>query len=153
MRRNDKAIIDRAAIDAIIRRATVCRLGLCDGDQPYVVPLCFGYDGASLYLHSAPAGFKLDLLRKNPRVCVEFDIDTELVRGADACAWGMKFRSVIAFGTAAIVADADEKRRSLTAIMRQYGSDAADFADAAVAGTTIVRVAIASMTGKESGYR
>jgi hypothetical protein len=153
MRRNDKAIIDRAAIDAIIRRATVCRLGLCDDNQPYVVPLCFGYDGDSIYLHSAPAGFKLDLLRKNPRVCVEFDIDTELVRGADACAWGMKFRSVIAFGTAAIMAEADEKRRALATIMRQYGGDTFDLTEMSVTGTTIVKVAITSMTGKESGYR
>ena len=36
------------------RSCQVCRLGLCDGGEPYVVPLCFGYDGEALYFHAAP---------------------------------------------------------------------------------------------------
>jgi nitroimidazol reductase NimA-like FMN-containing flavoprotein (pyridoxamine 5'-phosphate oxidase superfamily) len=47
MRRTEKEI-GRAEIDAIIRRSQVCRLGLSDQGEPYVVPLCFGYDGQAL---------------------------------------------------------------------------------------------------------
>ena len=42
MRRKDKEISDPAGIDAIIKKAAVCRLGMVNGDKPYVVPLCFG---------------------------------------------------------------------------------------------------------------
>jgi len=35
MRRKDKQINDIAAIEDILSRATVCRLGLCDGGRPY----------------------------------------------------------------------------------------------------------------------
>ena len=48
MRRTEKEITDRAAIDLAIRRCQVCRLGLVDGDVPHIVPLCFGYDGQCL---------------------------------------------------------------------------------------------------------
>ena len=65
MHRNDKEIKDVAAIEGVLRAAKVCRLGLCDGDRPYVVALCFGYDGDALYFHSAGQGKKLDILRKN----------------------------------------------------------------------------------------
>lgn len=51
MRRKDREITDRAAIEAILRRATVCRIGLVGKDGPYVVPMSFGYDAGRLYLH------------------------------------------------------------------------------------------------------
>jgi nitroimidazol reductase NimA-like FMN-containing flavoprotein (pyridoxamine 5'-phosphate oxidase superfamily) len=68
MRRSEREIKDRAVIDAIIRQCLVCRLGLSDGEEPYIVPLCFGYDGEALYVHSASDGRKIDILRKNSRV-------------------------------------------------------------------------------------
>jgi uncharacterized protein len=58
MRRKDREITDRAEIDAILSEAVVCRLGLVDGSEPYIVPMCFGYDGTFLYLHSAPEASK-----------------------------------------------------------------------------------------------
>jgi nitroimidazol reductase NimA-like FMN-containing flavoprotein (pyridoxamine 5'-phosphate oxidase superfamily) len=54
MRRKDREITDRAEIDTVLNEATVCRIGLADNGEPYVVPMCFGYDGTFLYLHSAP---------------------------------------------------------------------------------------------------
>ena len=72
MRRQEREISDRAAIDAIIRACQVCRLGMVDGDLPYIVPMSFGYDGRALYFHCATQGRKLDVLRRRPRVCFEF---------------------------------------------------------------------------------
>jgi nitroimidazol reductase NimA-like FMN-containing flavoprotein (pyridoxamine 5'-phosphate oxidase superfamily) len=57
--------------------------------QPYIVPVCFGYDDGTLYFHSATAGRKLDVLRKNNAVCVEFDVDCEVVKAENACKWGI----------------------------------------------------------------
>ena len=51
MRRTDREIQSREAIDQIIHAAGVFHLGLCQGDSPYVVPLSFGYDG-EIYLLS-----------------------------------------------------------------------------------------------------
>lgn len=150
MRRSEKEITDRAEIDAVIQRSKVLRLGLSDYGQPYVVPLCFGYDGRSLYFHCAREGRKLEILRRNNRVCVEFDIVDGLVESDQACNWSMKFQSVIGFGTAQVVEDLPEKRDALALLMTQYSGRSFAFPDDALKGTVIVRIDILSMTGKQS---
>jgi len=152
MRRKDREITDRAMIDAIIRQALVCRLAMSDGDQPYVVPLCFGYADNALYFHSAGAGKKIEMLKKNNRVCFEFDIDPMLAkRGRDGCEWGMKFQSVIGMGRAELVEDEASKRKALDIIMNQYGDGHFEYDDAKVKRTVVIRVDIYEMTGKSSG--
>ena len=78
MRRKDLEVSERAEVEAILAEATVCRLAMCDGDQPYVVPLSFGYRDGTLYFHTAMEGKKLCILAKNNRVCFEVDVDQEL---------------------------------------------------------------------------
>ena len=123
---------------------------MADNGQPYIVPLCFGYAADVLYFHSAMEGKKLDILKKNNRVCFEFDIDAEIKIGKTACQWGMKFRSVIGFGRAFFIEDSESKRSALDTIIRQYSSDAFEFPDKTVAKTTVIRVEIESMTGKRA---
>ena len=152
MRRKEKEITDLAEIESVIKKSLVCRLAMCDGDQPYVVPLCFGYEDNALYFHSAGAGRKIDILKKNNRVCFEFDTHPELVKkGQDRCDWGMKFQSVIGFGQAVILEDAESKRKALDIIMGQYGDGHLQYADAKVKITIVFKVDIEEMTGKRSG--
>lgn len=58
MRRKDREITDRAEIESILNEAMVCRIGLADGGDPYVVPLSFGYEDGSVSIHSAPEASK-----------------------------------------------------------------------------------------------
>jgi len=151
MRRKDKQINDIAAIEDILSRATVCRLGLCDGGRPYVVPLCFGYKENALYFHCAMEGKKLEILRKNENVCFEVDIEHELIKGEAACDWGMKYKSVIGFGKAVFVEDAESKRKALDIIMQQFSEKSFEYPANAIENTVVIKVEIESMTGKQSG--
>lgn len=152
MRRGDKLISDRAEIDRILNEAKVARLGLVDGDRPYVVPLNFAHQGDVLWFHCADTGHKLDCLRANAAVCIEADRFIALKVGASACgAWTSHYESVVGFGTGEIVADEDEKRAGLTAIMRKYsGREDWEFTPATFAKTVVVRVRLESLTGKRS---
>lgn len=152
MRRTDKQISDRDEIDGIMRRSKVCRLALVDGGGPYLVPLCFGYDGSALYFHSAAAGKKIDLLKKNRNVCFEFDADAQVVPADASCGWTMRYRSVIGSGIAVFVEDPGEKRTALAAIMRQYGGKESDYSDETLRKTAVIKVEIREITGKKSGY-
>lgn len=143
--------MDKDEIEAVIRKAVVCRLGLAGDEGPYVVPICFGYEDGVLYFHCGPKGKKVEMLRKDDRVCVEFDVDVELAPLDDPCRWSFKYRSVIGFGRASFVDDHEEKLEALKAIVRQYGSDNFDFSEKSIRRTTIVRVDIESMTGRQSG--
>ncbi len=151
MRRNEKEIMEKSAIEAIIRQSMVCRLALSDGNQPYIVPLSFGYEDGFLYFHAAQEGRKMDMMRNNDRVCFEFDVNAEIVDGKEACDWGMRFKSVIGFGKSVFLHDMEEKRKALAIIMRQYSKRTFRFPDDSVRNTAVFKVAIESMTGKQSG--
>jgi len=96
-------------------------MAMCEDGQPYAVPLNFGYDGRFIYFHAAPEGRKIDIIKKNNRVCFEFDILHDIVTGQQACDWGAKYESVIGSGTAEIVDDLKAKKEALEWIMHQYG--------------------------------
>jgi len=150
MRRKEKEITDRAEIEAIIAKAQVCRLAMTDEDRPYIVPLCFGYENNTLYFHSASTGKKLEILKKNRRVCFEFDVDCEVRKDRQACKWSMRYRSVIGYGMASFVESAAAKRQALDIIMHQYGSNENEYPEATVAKIVVIRVDIDSLTGKFS---
>ena len=149
MRRKDLKITDRTEIESILHEATVCRIGLADDDGPYVVPVCFGYEDRSVYIHSAPEGKKLVMLEKNPRCCFEVDICGQVIRGDRPCSWGMRYRSVIGYGRAAILTDPDEKKRGLTCIMHHYDCGTQAFSENDLMSVTVIRIAVESMTGKK----
>ncbi len=151
MRREDKEIRTREEIVGIIERAIVCRLGLCRDDVPYVVPLSFGYRDGCLYFHCAKEGKKMDMIRSNPRVCFEIDIDAELIRAEQPCDWGMKYASVIGFGTASVLEDPEEKKSGLDAILQHYSSRSPDaYPESFMDYTAVIEVRIEEMTGKKS---
>ena len=147
-----KITTDVDTIESIIRSASVCRIALSDDGQPYVVPVCFGYADNTLYFHSAPRGRKLDILGKDNAVCCEFDVDQEIVQAEDACAWSMRYRSVVAFGRAFIVEELEEQRQALDVILAHYGGRPRAYPEATLLRTAVVKVEIQSMTAKISGY-
>lgn len=153
MRRKDKEIREKSETEAVIRAATVCRLAMVDGLQPYIVPLCFGYREGIFYFHSADTGRKLELLRRNNRVCFELDVDCRVLPGEKACHWSMAYKSVIGFGRAEFIEDPFDKRRALKVIMRQYAAkeDEFDFDDTQLRHTAVFRVRVECLTGKQSG--
>ncbi|MDA8137203.1 MAG: pyridoxamine 5'-phosphate oxidase family protein [Desulfobacteraceae bacterium] len=149
MRRKDKEITDRSAMEEIIHQAQICHIGLVDDDQPYVIPVHFGYQNGALYFHGALQGRKMDILKKNPKACVQFDIGMTLVTGEKACDWGAYFQSVIAFGRAAILEDADEKKKGLDVIMAHYSDQTYDYPDHRIANTAVIKIVFDTMTGKQ----
>ena len=151
MRRKDKEITDRAGIESIIHRCTVCRLAMADGNRPYLVPLSFGHKNNSLYFHSANRGKKLDILKKNNAVCFEFDIDCEPVKADKGCEWGMKYKSVIGFGKAFFIDDVESKSAALDIIVKHYSDGSFTYPESELKNTVVIKVEITHMTGKQSG--
>lgn len=154
MRRTDKEVTDRTTIDAILHEAHLLRVAMVDeSGKPYLIPVNFGYSDNCLYVHSAPEGTKLDILRQNPEVCFEVDIRTEVHTGEQACDWSMKYFSVIGFGVVTFVSDIEQKRSAAQSIMRKYsGRDDWSIPDAALATLLVWRIRISSLTGKKSKY-
>ena len=152
MRRKDREITDISEIEGIIKKAIRCCIGLVDSDEPYLVPVCYGYERNALYFHSALEGRKVDLIKKNNRVCFEIDTDLEVVRTERGCNWSMKYRSVIGTGRARFLESDKDKAHGLALIMRQYAGDDFTLPEAIPSSVLVVRIDIESMTGKKVGY-
>jgi len=153
MRRKEREITDRGLIDAIISKAQVCRIGLCDRGLPYVVPVTFGHKDNRLFIHSAAHGRKMEIIRANNNVCFEVEADVEMVPAEKACDWTVRYYSVIGVGTASIVEDREEKARGLDIIMEHYSHiQHHDYPEAILNKLAIIRIDITSLTGKKSGY-
>jgi len=154
MRRRDKEISTREEIDAVIREADVCHLAFSVGDEPYVIPISFGYDGEALYLHTAKTGKKIDFIELNNRVC--FELETNVVLQTDendACMWTFTFESVIGHGTISELTHAEAKAHGLNQIMEHYSGRKWEMGGNALATTRVWRVAVESVTGKRSAEK
>jgi len=132
----------------------VCRLALCEGNRPYIVPLNFGYTYQDsvlrLYFHSALEGKKLDIIRQNPLACFEVEGDQKLIPGESACAHGFAFESVIGSGTVTFIEDKAGKKAGLDAIMRQQTGKSGCFfyEEDVLEKTAVFRLDVSEWTGK-----
>lgn len=151
MRRQEKQITEREEIDAIIYAGEVCRLAMARENEPYLVPLSFGYDGRALYLHTAETGKKIDFFEANHQVCFEVEHQVRLtVDDALACKWSFSFKCVVGYGTISEITDPAQKEQGLAHIMRHYSQKQWRFNEKAVAKTRVWKISIQSVTGKQS---
>jgi nitroimidazol reductase NimA-like FMN-containing flavoprotein (pyridoxamine 5'-phosphate oxidase superfamily) len=151
MRKKDKEITDPKEIENIISTNKICRIALCDNDTPYIVPMNFGYKGNKILLHTGKAGKKIDIIKKNNKVCFEITDSIEIIQAENACDFSTKYRCVIGFGTIKIVNDLDRKKEALQIIMKQHtNKNDWQFPDAIVSKTMIFEINIESLTGKKN---
>ena len=154
MRKKEREVSGREGIEEILQGCRTCRLGMYDGDTPYVVPLSFGYEFAGddvleLYFHCAFEGKKIDILRHGNRVCFEISREGEAIKGDDVCKWGYSYSSVIGYGEAVFVDGDDEKCRALSSIVRRQSGLDVVFDRERAAGVCVFKVVSAEFTGKK----
>ncbi len=153
MKRSEREIKDQKEIETIIEKAEVCRIGLSDGNIPYIVPMDFGYKDNCLYFHCAKEGKKIDIIKRNNSTCFEMDIDhTFLKPEGGPCGWDANYQSVIGFGEAFIVENFEEKSEAMNIITQHYGGDYYPFSKDELERVSIIKIEIASITGKKAGY-
>lgn len=69
--------LNETQINNVLSSQVLGRLACTDGRKPYIVPVTYTYDGNSIYGQSNE-GTKLKILRKNPNVCFEVDMMTDM---------------------------------------------------------------------------
>ncbi|HOF20182.1 MAG TPA: pyridoxamine 5'-phosphate oxidase family protein [Bacteroidales bacterium] len=152
MRRQEKEIRDSNVISEILEKSMVCRLGLVDNDEAYIVPVNYAYDGGRIYIHSAPEGRKIRLIKKNNAVSFEAELPFEIIRGESACQWSAKYRSVTGRGVVTIEDDPESKKHGMDLIMKKYGAGTGLLYDEeSLSRLVILKLEIISVTGKQSG--
>lgn len=142
-------------LEAIINKCQFCNMAMVDETgAPYVLPMNFGYEADYIYFHSAQSGRKVDIMKNNPTVCISFSADEQLkwVNEEVACSWGMKYRSVLAYGKIEFIDDFDAKEEALKIIMKNYSGIEFTFNAPAVTDVLVFRVKVEKLHGRALGY-
>lgn len=118
MRRSRQALPE-AECKALLTQASSGVLAVSGDDgYPYAVPMSFVYDkNETLYFHCAPCGHKLDAIQKDPKAsfCVTAQDEVHPERLTTY------YKSVITFGKARILENADESLQALMLLGEKYG--------------------------------
>ena len=148
----ERLITDIEKIREILDSSKVIHLGMVDADEPYVVPMNYGYtleDGKlTLWLHGAKRGRKLDILQANPKVFFEMECALEPFEGDIACRYGMSYSSIMGRGTAVITEDVEEKKKALSALMKTQTGKSFEFEDKMVSIVSVIRIDVTDFTAK-----
>ncbi|MCC8426412.1 pyridoxamine 5'-phosphate oxidase family protein [Mucilaginibacter sp. UR6-11] len=95
-------------IEALLKRQVIGRVACTEHDLPYIVPVNYVYNGREIICHSTP-GKKIDMMRKNPRVCFQVDEIHSI----------FKWQSVVAWGRFEEITDIGGKERAMTTIIHR----------------------------------
>ncbi len=130
----------RADVEAVIAGNWWGTLATSVDDQPYGVPVVYGYDGEHFYVASA-AGRKVEAVEANPLVSLTI-VEAE----PDATGWS----SVIAFGRVEFVRDPAGYLRALEALRRQrdYTGSVGPKDVARMARARVMRIIPTEITGR-----
>ena len=152
MTKREQQITDPNQILHILDTAKVLHLGLAVNNEPYVVPMNYGYrmeDGKlTLYLHSAVRGKKLDMVRANANVFFELECDLQPFEGRVPCQYGLVYSSVMGRGKAHIVEDVEEKKQAMSILMKTQTGKDFTFEDRLVTIVSVIRIDVETYTAK-----
>ena len=152
MTKRERQVTDPAQILRILDTAKILHLGLAVNNEPYVVPMNYGYtmtDGKlTLYLHSAVRGKKLDMIRENSSVFFEADCDLHPFDGVKPCQYGLAYSSVMGRGKARIVEDVEEKKTAMSVLMKTQTGKDFSFEDRLVSMVAVIRIDVEEYTAK-----
>ena len=154
MRRKDREITDRNEIMNMLGTMDTVRIALNDPEGAYIVPLSFGYEERNgnlcLYMHSAPEGRKIDMIRASSAAGFELDRAEGLVEGDRACEYSMKYSSIIGRGRITLIEDMEEKLHGMLKIMEHYsGKYDWDIPQRAIENTVIIKLEVIDISAKK----
>lgn len=145
-------VTDINEIKEILDKSMIVHVGMVDGDEPYVVPMNYGYileDGIlSLYLHGANIGRKIDIIKKNPKVFFEMECDVTPFEGKVACQYGTTYASVMGLGKAEILEVPEDKIDGLAKFMKTQTGKDFTFDERMVSIVSVIKITATEFTAK-----
>lgn len=151
--RNKQRLMSRAEAEKYLSEETWGVLSVFGDDgYPYGVPMNYAWTEGAVLLHATSQNsHRLDALKRNARVC----FTVVPVHRIDRANWSTIYASVVLFGTAEILTDAEEKRAAMRAFMQKLSPEKAEEAmlacDPARADLVMLRIGPNMITGKKNG--
>lgn len=156
MRRKDREITDFNKILSIINKCEIIRIGLTDGEYPYIVPMNFNYeviDGNQLnfYIHGAMAGRKYELMQKNKKCSFEMDVPLKIDYLYDCHDITMRYESVMGTAELEFISDKDKEWIMQEKILSRHEEMSKfPWSRDALPRTAIVRLCVKDLSAKSN---
>ncbi|MGI9232261.1 MAG: pyridoxamine 5'-phosphate oxidase family protein [Woeseiaceae bacterium] len=112
----EKAVYDKETVHGILDSALIAHVAFVEDGQPVVVPMLYGREGETIYLHGARKARVIRLLEGTGTACLNVTHVDGLVFARSAFNSSMNYRSATVFGPAHLVEDYDDKLHALRVI-------------------------------------
>lgn len=119
-RLHERAAYDHASVHAILDASALAHIAYVIDGQPYCTPTLFWREGTRLYWHGSSASRMVRHQAGGVPVCVTVSHLDSLVLARCGFNHSVDYRSVMAFGRAAMVTDLEEKQRALTMMVDRF---------------------------------
>jgi len=143
---------DASTIYPIVDAALICHVGFAIDNQPYIIPTLHARQGDSILLHGAKGSRLLRHVQAGGAVCITVTLMDGIVLARSVFHHSINYRSVVLFGTGAIIEGDDARLQALEAFTERLvpgrWRDARPPSATELKQTTIVAVPIESASAK-----
>jgi nitroimidazol reductase NimA-like FMN-containing flavoprotein (pyridoxamine 5'-phosphate oxidase superfamily) len=150
----EKSAYDRDSVHAVLDAGLHASTAFVQDGQPVVVPMIYGRDGETIYLHGARKARVIRLLEQTGQVCINVTLVDGLVLARSAFNSSMNYRSVTVFGSARLVDDTAGKLHGMRIIsehlMPGRWDELRESLDREIKMTGVIAVNIESASAKVS---
>ena len=122
-RLHERGRYDHATVHSLLDASMLCHVSYVIDGQPYCTPTFFWREGSKLYWHGSSASRMLENQSDGQKVCLTVAHLDSLVLARCGFNHSADYRAVMAFGTAYIVTDPEEKARALVAMVDRFFPD------------------------------
>ncbi len=119
-RRHDRGFYDHGTVHRLLDSAMLCHVAYVVDGQPYCTPTLFWREGSTLYWHGSSASRMLRNQSAGQPACLTVTHFDSIVLARCGFNHSADYRSVMAFGHAALVEDPAEKAAALVAMVDRF---------------------------------
>lgn len=112
----EKAAYDKDTVHAVLDAGLVASVGFVQDGAAVVVPMIYGREAETLYLHGARKARIIRLLEQTEQACINVTLLDGIVFARSTFNSSMNYRSATLFGTPRLVDGSDEKLRAIQVI-------------------------------------
>ena len=150
----EKAAYDHETVHGVLDAGLVAHVAFIEDGEPVVVPMLYGREGETLFLHGARKARIIRLLEATETACANVTLLDGLVYARSAFESSMNYRSATVFGKARLVEGNDDKLHALRVIsectMPGRWSEVRDSLDNEIKMTGVIALTIESASAKVS---
>ncbi len=107
---------DKSVVHAVLDAGLVAAVGFVQDGAPVVVPMIYGREGETIYLHGARKARIIRLLEQTEQACVNVTLLDGIVFARSAFNSSMNYRSATVFGSPSLVEGDAEKLHAMRVI-------------------------------------